>query len=159
MLPYRLHTPALLIDAIGQFFRGSKIPFDHLQLQVPERTLQWTQIRADLDTFARQAQSIGCNAVSLDDVTHLASHAWYEPKIRAKIAVYREEFSRCFELLRQRGLASISRWTISVIIRIGEADGRDVHDDFRSELQLNNPAEANAFLRLLLPVFENTTVS
>lgn len=113
MLPYRLHTPALLIDAIGQFFRGlqrrtinwSKIPFDHLQLQEPERTLQGTQIRADLDTFARQAQSIGCNAVSLDDVTHLASHAWYEPKIRAKIAVYRAEFSRCFKLPRQHELA------------------------------------------------------
>jgi len=188
-------TPLLLIDAIGPFFRGlqrrtinwSKIPFDHLQLQEPERTVQWTQIRADLDTFAGQVQSIGCNAVSLDDVTHLADHAWYEPEIRAKIAVYREEFLRCFELLREHGLAvylTMDYFSFTpalrergvqpaafvcdlldefltdfpqiagIIIRIGEADGRDVHDDFRSELQLKKPAEANAFLKLLLPVFE-----
>ncbi len=188
-------TPLLLIDAIGPFFRGlqrrtinwSKIPFDHLQLQEPERTVQWTQIRADLDTFAGQVQSIGCNAVTLDDVTHLADHAWYEPEIRAKIAVYREEFMRCFELLREHGLAvylTMDYFSFTpalrergvqpaafvcdlldefltdfpqiagIIIRIGEADGRDVHDDFRSELQLKKPAEANAFLKLLLPVFE-----
>lgn len=41
-----------------------------------------------------------------------------------------------------------------VIIRIGEADGRDVHDDFRSELCLQNPRQANAFLKALLPLFE-----
>lgn len=41
-----------------------------------------------------------------------------------------------------------------VIVRIGESDGRDVNDDFRSELLLHTPAQANAFLKRLLPVFE-----
>lgn len=195
VLRCRVPTPLLLIDAIGPFFRGlqrrtinwSKIPFDHLQLQEPERGAQWARIRHDLDTFAAQVQSIGCNAVSLDDVTHLADHDWYEPEIRAKIAVYREEFSRCFEVVRRHGLAVYLTMDYfsstpalrergvqpavfvrdlldqfltdfpqiaGVIIRIGESDGRDVHDDFRSELQLKQPAEANAFLKLLLPVFE-----
>ncbi len=188
--------PLHLIDAIGPFFRGlqrrtinwSKIPFDHLQLHEPKRTPQWTQIRADLVTFAKKVKDIGFNAVSLDDVTHLADHAWYEPEIRAKIAAYREEFTRCFEILQQHGLAIYLTMDFfsstpalrargvqpdvfvrdlldgflaefpqvaGVIIRIGESDGRDVKDDFHSELLIKQPAQANAFLKLLLPVFEN----
>jgi len=184
-----------LIDAIGPFFRGlqrrtinwSKIPFDHLQLQEPQRSPQWTQIRADLDTFARKVKDIGYNAVSLDDVTHLADHEWYEPEIRTKIALYREEFTRCFEVLQKHGLAIYltvdffsstpairARGVVpetfvhdlldaflaefpqiaGVIIRIGESDGRDVKDDFISELRIQQPAQANALLKRLLPVFE-----
>ncbi len=41
-----------------------------------------------------------------------------------------------------------------VIVRIGESDGRDVNDDFRSELLLQKPKQANAFLKHLLPLFE-----
>jgi hypothetical protein len=41
-----------------------------------------------------------------------------------------------------------------VIIRIGESDGRDVQDDFHSELCLKHPKHANAFLKAMLPVFE-----
>lgn len=43
---------------------------------------------------------------------------------------------------------------LGIIVRIGESDGRDVNDDFRSELLLQTPAQANAFLKQLLPVFE-----
>lgn len=187
--------PLHLIDAIGPFFRGiqrrtinwSKIPFDHLQLNQPERSPQWTQIRTDLTTFAGRVKDIGFNAVSLDDVTHLADHEWYEPEIRAKIAAYREEFTHCFEILQQHGLAIYLTMDFfsstpairargvqpevfvrdlldgflaefpqvaGVIIRIGESDGRDVKDDFHSELRIKQPAQANAFLKLLLPVFE-----
>ena len=41
-----------------------------------------------------------------------------------------------------------------VIVRIGESDGRDVKDDFRSELQIRTPKMLNRFLHILLPVFE-----
>lgn len=41
-----------------------------------------------------------------------------------------------------------------VIVRIGESDGRDVNDDFHSELLLKRPKQANIFLKCLLPVFE-----
>ncbi|MEN3940745.1 hypothetical protein WJU23_05580 [Prosthecobacter sp. SYSU 5D2] len=41
-----------------------------------------------------------------------------------------------------------------VIVRIGESDGKDVHDDFRSQLVIRTPADARVFLQALLPVFE-----
>ena len=184
-----------LIDAIGPFFRGyerrtinwSKIPFEHLAVDGPERDAQWSQIRRDLATFASKVKALGFNSVSLDDVTHLADHEWYEPDVRAKIAVYREEFSRCFEVIREHGLAlyltmdffsstpavdargvdpaSFVRDLLDqfldefpqvtgIIIRIGESDGRDVKDVFRSRLLLKTPDQANAFLKQMLPVFE-----
>lgn len=190
-----MDTPLHLIDAIGPFFRGlqrrtinwSKIPFDHLQLTEPGRSEQWARIRADLTTFAQKVRDIGFNAVSLDDVAHLADHEWYEPEVRAKIVAYREEFTRCFDILLQHGLTiyltmdffsstpalralgvkpdAFARDLLDtfltdfpqvsgVILRIGESDGRDVQDDFRSELRLKTPAQANALLKELLPVFE-----
>lgn len=39
-----------------------------------------------------------------------------------------------------------------VILRIGESDGLDVHDELRSELHLRSAAEANRFLKDVLPV-------
>ena len=41
-----------------------------------------------------------------------------------------------------------------VIVRIGESDGLDVKDDFRSALQLKSPDMVNRFLKKLVPVFE-----
>jgi hypothetical protein len=187
--------PLYLIDAIGPFFRGlqrrtinwSKIPFEHLKLEGAERDEQWARIRNDLDIFARKVVEVGFSAVSLDDVSHLADHEWYEPEVREKISVYREEFGRCFDVLRGHGLAIyltmdyfsttpavrarkvrpddfardlLDRFLADfpqisgVILRIGESDGRDVKDDFHSELVLKTPAQANALLKKLLPVFE-----
>lgn len=185
-----------LIDAIGPFFRGlqkrtinwSKIPFDHLILTPgPEREAQWAQIREDLEVFAARVKAVGFNAVSLDDVSHLADSEAYDAEARGVIAAYREEFRRCFALLREQGLqihvtmdyfsapVTMQRGEIEpmdfvcglldgfladfpevagVILRIGEADGRDVQDLFRSELMVRTPAEANALLKRLLPVFE-----
>lgn len=41
-----------------------------------------------------------------------------------------------------------------VILRVGESDGLDVHDELRSELHLRTPKEGNGFLRELLPKME-----
>ncbi|MEQ9363828.1 MAG: hypothetical protein RIF32_06280, partial [Leptospirales bacterium] len=41
-----------------------------------------------------------------------------------------------------------------IILRIGESDGVDVRGEFRSRLVIKTPADANALLRRLLPVFE-----
>jgi hypothetical protein len=188
-----------LIDAIGPFFRGderrtinwSKISFAHLKMEGPESVAQWAQIRADLDTFCARAAAMGFNAVSLDDVTHLADHAWYELEMRARIARWRAEFRRCFEVVHSHGLQIYLTMDVfsatpavreqimrlrrrvedflgelldgfladfpevaGVIQRIGESDGRDVVDDFRSELYLKHPRQVNRFLKTLLPVFE-----
>ncbi len=41
-----------------------------------------------------------------------------------------------------------------VIVRIGESDGKDVHDDFHSQLTVKTPEDARTLLEDLLPVFE-----
>lgn len=188
-----------LIDAIGPFFRGyckrrinwSKIPFAHLATDGPARGPQWHTIRADLDTFARKVSALGYNAVSLDDVAHLSDHPWFEPEVRARNAVFREEFRTLFALLgsyelriyltadfvttsaavdaRLRGDAALATaWfreiaagcldefpeVEGIILRVGEADGRDVRDPLRSRLILRTARQVNHMLRVLLPVFE-----
>ena len=188
-----------LIDAVGPFFRGynrrtinwSKIPFAHLKLEGPGAESQWAGVREDLDTFCSQVASLGFNAVSLDDVTHLAEHSAYELDVRARILRWRSEFRRCFAIAESHGLSvyltmdvfsatpsvrahlESTRRSIDdfladlltqflsdfpevagVIVRIGESDGKDVKDDFRSELYLTEPEQVNRFLKRLLPVFE-----
>ncbi|MBL9117557.1 MAG: hypothetical protein JNJ83_21305 [Verrucomicrobiaceae bacterium] len=106
--------PLYLIDAIGPFFRGlkrktinwSKIPFDHLGIDDSTGThQQWAQIQTDLEIFATKTTALGFNAVSLDDVSHLADHPTYETAVRSAIARYREEFRRCFAILERHGLS------------------------------------------------------
>lgn len=189
-----------LIDAIGPFFRGhdvrtinwSKIPWQNLP-KIPDETADawWTQVRADLTRFADQAAAWGFNAISIDDVTHLADHVWLEPELRQRIAYYREEFARCFAIFTERGLAvhltmDVATYTpelrrrmtearrgvndylaelldgffhsfpqvAGIILRIGESDGKGVHDEFRSELVIQQPAQARQLLLDLLPVCE-----
>jgi hypothetical protein len=101
-----------LIDAIGPFFHGysrrvinwSKIPFPHLVTSGPERVEQWTEIRAELAVFAGKVRALGFNAASLDDVAHLSLHPWFEPEVRERNAILREEFRLCFAVLREAGL-------------------------------------------------------
>jgi len=42
-----------------------------------------------------------------------------------------------------------------VVFRIGESDGLDIKEDFRSKLILRSPAMVNRFLKALLPIFEH----
>lgn len=93
-----------LIDAIGPFFRGyeksrvnwSKIPFMHLVEAGPE---QWARIEEDLRHFARQVTDQGYNAVTLDDLAHLAAHPLHEPEIAERISIFREKFGQLFTML------------------------------------------------------------
>lgn len=101
-----------LIDATGPFFRGyekrrinwSKIPFLHLATHGTERRPQWDRIGEDLKRFAGEVSRMGYNAVTLDDLAHLAAHPLHEPEVAERIAVFREEFVRLFDLLREAGL-------------------------------------------------------
>ncbi len=102
-----------LIDAIGPFFRGyerrrinwSKIPFNHLELTGPKRRAQFDRIAEDMRLFSRRVRAMGYNAVSLDDVAHLADHPWYEEEHRSSVRILQEEFRRLFALIRAEGLA------------------------------------------------------
>jgi hypothetical protein len=80
----------ILIDGFGPFFRGytkqrinwSKIPFVDLANADAER---WTQIKTDLQQFVRQITAQGYNAVTLDDVAHLAPHLLHLPEVATQI--------------------------------------------------------------------------
>ncbi len=93
-----------LIDAIGPFFRGykservnwSKIPFTHLATADDRR---WLEIESDLRHFASDVCAQGYNAVTLDDLAHLAPHPLHEPEVAKQIEAFRERFRRIFEIL------------------------------------------------------------
>lgn len=71
--------------------------------------------------------------------------AWTLGDHSAKVDLFRDALIRLF----------ISFPKVSgVILRIGESDGIDVKGDFLSHLLLKTPAQGNAFLRAVLPVFE-----
>lgn len=96
-----------LIDAIGPFFRDyrckrtnwSKIPFQHLDTASPEL---WAGMLRDLDQFASRIREEGYNAVSLDDLAHLAPHPLHEPEVAARIKSMREKFANVLEVLTVR---------------------------------------------------------
>ncbi len=101
-----------LIDAIGPFFRDytrqrinwSKIPFQHLKTDPAQRRPQFDQIARDMELFAKRVSSVGYNAVSLDDVTHLAPDEWLEAEINATIKIFQQEFLKLFDILHSQGL-------------------------------------------------------
>lgn len=94
-----------LIDAIGPFFRGydrkrvnwSKIPFLHLAEASEE---EWVEMGNELRDFARQITAQGYNAVSLDDLAHLAPHPLHEPEVADRIAMLRGKFRGFFDMLQ-----------------------------------------------------------
>ena len=94
-----------LIDAIGPFFRGyertrvnwSKIPFVHLADATPD---DWVAIEGELRDLARQVSHQGYNAVTLDDLAHLAPHPLHEVEVADRIAFLRGKFARIFDILQ-----------------------------------------------------------
>ncbi len=103
-----------LIDAIGPFFRGldrptinwSKIPWGHLDTADPDLLRQsFARIRHDFDSFCRRVKALGYNAISLDDLAHLADHPFYEPDVRRQIALFQSEFQPLFATAAHHGLA------------------------------------------------------
>lgn len=121
-----------LIDAIAPFFVGqgrgktnwSKIPFERLQLEGESADKQWREIESAMALFADRVAEIGYNAVTLDDVAHLAQSDLYEPEIQQMIAGYRERYDALFKVLQQRNLAIyITMDVLSYTPRLKEAVG------------------------------------
>lgn len=124
-----------LIDAIGPFFRGhqrrrinwSKIPFHHLALKgpEPERRAQFDRIAEDMRLFTSRVRAMGYNAVSLDDVAHLADHPWYEEEHRSTVRILQKEFRRLYAGIRTEGLAiyvtmDVLSFTPQLRLRLGQ---------------------------------------
>ena len=83
-----------LIDGIGPFFRGhppgrinwSKIPFGLIERDGMPDPARFTGIREDFRRVAAGAAAMGFNAITLDDVAHLAAHPDYPDGLRRRIA-------------------------------------------------------------------------
>ncbi|MDF1813811.1 MAG: hypothetical protein P1V20_16535 [Verrucomicrobiales bacterium] len=195
-----LSDKLFLIDGIGPFFRDykrvrinwSKIPWRRIQKLDPgSRQAFFDQVHKDLEKFCAETSAIGYNAVSLDDLPHLAHHGFYEDSVTAEIEANRQDFARCFDIISKAGMKIFLTMDVmvytpallekvgtkesriiqfltelydrfftdfpavsGVIIRIGESDGQDVKEQFRSNLILKSPKMVNRFLRGILPVFE-----
>ena len=112
-----------LIDAIGPFFRGcgrmrvnwSKIPFMDLLDASPD---DWAAIGEELREFARQVSAQGYNAVTLDDLAHLAPHPLHEPEVADRIDFLRGKFTGFFDMLHGKYLI-FRTWTVGAH-RIGD---------------------------------------
>ena len=189
----------MIVDGLAPFFREakgarinwSKIPFADLESGgSPDRALLG-RIREDFRHFCGEAVRYGFNAITLDDLAHLTDHPNYPPALRAKIAVYQDEFARLFEIAAAHGLGVFITTDImfhragdqaprfgrfnamasalehaltqlftrfptlaGLVSRIGETDGVDVQDDFRSRLDIRNARQARRLLLRLLPLFE-----
>lgn len=110
MLDFKINMELFLIDAIGPFFRNykkkrinwSKIPFPHLLTTGVAAAQQWQRIHQDMRDFASEVASLGYNAVTLDDMAHLATHPLHEPEVAANIAFYRKQFTSLFNILTEK---------------------------------------------------------
>ena len=192
-----------ILDAIGPFFRGyeartinwSKIPWVHVKSKLegePEALRSWTEeLNREMEVFCQKALRWGYNAVSMDDVAHLADHQDLPDDDRALINRYRSVILPPLRMAVGLGLevfltmdvVSGSRalkdrlqgdWgailgylrglvegflddfpeVSGLILRIGESDGKDVRDEFCSELVVKTPAQARELMEVLLPIFE-----
>lgn len=101
-----------IIDGIGPFFRDvkikrinwSKIPFAELPTDPEAFDTVFARIADDFETLCRQAALHGFTAVTLDDLAHLADHAWLEPDFRDTIVRYRKAFAQLFAIAERHGL-------------------------------------------------------
>lgn len=123
-----------LIDAISPFFIGntqrktnwSKIPFEHIRPDKPGADELWASIEAGMKVFAEKVADVGYNAVSLDDVAHLAQSGHYETEIQELIGHYQARYQPIMNILRERGLKiyvtmDVLSYTTALLKHVGTA--------------------------------------
>lgn len=191
--------PLVLIDAIGPFFaeagpgriNWSKIPFSSF-IGEDGRVLEDRLARVEplFRAFCERVQRAGYNAITLDDVAHLALHELYPAALRDKVLAFRRGFAPLLDCAASKGLAvyfttdapsvpvsagprertymqrpaflaelvsDLIAWRpeiAGVIVRVGESDGHDVRDDFRSELRVRTIRDCSKLVEALLDVCE-----
>ena len=141
-----------IIDGIGPFFRGyerrrinwSKIPFDNLEREGRLDTDRMQAVTADFRTFVERAAAMGFNAVSLDDLAHIALHPSYSPATRQKIEDYRAAYARLFAIAAAAGMGVYL--TTDMMFEHPDADGQ-LQDLERQVIPFLREAVRNAFAR------------
>ena len=102
-----------IIDAIGPFFKGieaktvnwSKIPFAALEENGRVNAARFAEIRKDFKVFIRKIADIGYNAISLDDLAHLANFDFYPEDLQLKIKQYQNEYQKLFHIAKKACLS------------------------------------------------------
>lgn len=75
------------------------------------------------------------------------------PELQKRLRLSRTSVNAYLQELLERFFTDFPE-VAGVIVRIGESDGKDVRDDFHSQLVIKTPEDARSFLQELLPVFE-----
>ncbi len=112
MVAHCCYMDLFLIDAITPFFQQhsskktnwSKVPFDTIHPSRDPDAKNWQAVVADMDTFCRKVAALGYNAVSIDDVAHLARSELYEPEISDAIEQHRQRYRLLIEVIKRHGL-------------------------------------------------------
>ena len=101
-----------IIDAISPFFvkhpevgiNWSKIPFDQIESNGKLKKKRYLRIKKDFERFIDQISEIGYNAISMDDLCHLAVLDIYNPILQKKIKKYRKRYKKLFKYAKQKNL-------------------------------------------------------
>lgn len=101
-----------IIDALGPFIEKtdrdtinwSKVPFSNLEVRgrIPAATQK--RIIERFDQFTDRIVELGYNALSIDDIAHLVSFAFYQPQLQALLGDYRRLYKQLFALARKKHL-------------------------------------------------------
>ncbi len=105
--------PLYIIDAIGPYFykhpdkliNWSKISFSSLEKangKVRKKLLR--NIAGDFKQFLKKVSKQGYNALSIDDLCHLALLEIYPKKLTKKIKAYRKHFRKVFKAIKKRDM-------------------------------------------------------
>ncbi len=78
----------------GATINWSKTPFSLLERNGRLPFTTQDKICRRFASYCETVSALGVNAVSVDDLAHLAALAWYHPRLAAKIADYEELFDR-----------------------------------------------------------------
>lgn len=102
----------LLTDAIAPFFKGyknkrinwSKIPFSHLETGDGLNLERTATITRQFVRYVGEVAQMGYNAITLDDLAHIADWSGYDAPLRALIAEYRRFYRELFRIANAVGL-------------------------------------------------------
>lgn len=101
-----------LIDAIGPFFKGykkdtinwSKIPFENIEKDGILDQKKVAQVYEDFEVFCAQVSRLGYNAISIDDLAHLAVFDFYAESLKPKLKDYQILYRQLFATAQKHQL-------------------------------------------------------
>jgi hypothetical protein len=125
-----------IIDAVSPFFikhpdtiiNWSKIPFEQMEDNGKWKKKRYLKIKKNFESFIDQIADIGYNAISLDDVCHLAMLDLYDDKLQKKIKKYRRRYRKLLTYARTKTLKIFITTDIMFFNeQIRHYTGRDIH--------------------------------